>query len=188
MVDIAEITAIITGFSIVAFIIWNSSKKAASMEIKLNQIDKKQDKEITEIRREHNDDVVELRKEMSNQDNEAIKQIGIARVERKEEITKAIINQHERLEVLQRQIDQLKSDIKDLSTRITVSGTKSDVFEREVERLCEESAEAKKFFADWNQRIEDRIENSKKELMGMMNMLINISDANRYTKKNEPTN
>jgi predicted nucleic acid-binding Zn-ribbon protein len=151
----------IVSFAIILGIVWNMSKKFTTLEN-----DGKTGKEA------HYHDVKEIKENINNLEKELIQRISDARVERKEEIAKTVGNNIDKFEALQKQIDGTKSDLKDVSTRVTQVNTKTEYIEKEIVELKECDAENKKFVIDWNQRIEDRIEATIKYIREIVAFLL----------------
>jgi archaellum component FlaC len=150
---IISIIGAIASIGIAFGIVWNMSKKFTTLEN-----DAKAGKEA------HYNDVKEIKENINNLEKELIQRISDARVERKEEIAKTLGNHLSKFESIQKQIDSSRSDLKDVSTRVTQVNTKTEYIEKEIIELKECDASDHKFHTNWSQRIEDRIEEARKEI------------------------
>jgi predicted nucleic acid-binding Zn-ribbon protein len=140
----------------ISAIIWNMSRRFTTIEVSLQNV--KDELHIT---------TKGLAEEISRQ-----------KIERQEDIGKALIAEKEELNTIQKQIDMAKGDIKGLLSKIEVNDTRinhSDEVHtdlkgsingvrQDVEKRIQEHVE---FFSKWNQRIEDRIEDLRKQLIQM---------------------
>ena len=151
----------IVAFTALIAVIWNISRKFTTLEL-----DAKTGKE------QHFNDIARLENKINEFDKNLVKQISDAKVERKEEISKALGNSVDRYEGLQRQIDGVRSDVKDQSSRITTVITKADFIEKQIKELKECDEKNMQFVTDWNQRIEDRIEAAIKWIKEIMTFLL----------------
>jgi predicted nucleic acid-binding Zn-ribbon protein len=150
-------------FIAIGFILWNSSRKITSME-----------KDIASVQKAREDDKVELvskATEIHKQVTEEISRLELkiseAKVERKEDIIQATAILKNELAILQKQIDGIKIDIKEQSSRVTQNDTKIQTIEDTIKEIKEMLSEHTKFFTVWIQRVEDRIENLRKEFIRM---------------------
>ena len=162
--DILIFVGAIAGASVAAFIIWNSSKKVASLEFQLREQRENFSKDISELKETRNELIVEYNDRLSVNIKELTKDIADARIERREEIQKAMNSDKELISALQRQIDNTKSDIKDVAARVIIVNTKIDHVEKDIIELKKCDQENMRFFEVWNQRIEDRVEAVRTEL------------------------
>ena len=162
--DIFIVVGLIAGTSVAAFIIWNSSKKIAGLEYQLKNQEEKFAKDIEELKETRHELIVEYNDRLTVNVKELLEKINDARSERREEIQKGIESYKENIIVTQRQLDNAKSDIKDVAARVIIVNTKIEHVEKDIVDLKVCDTEVKKFFADWNQRIEDRIEGVRIEV------------------------
>lgn len=161
------VLAIVGGFIGIFTVIWRVSK---------NYNDQRND--ITQLRKE----IAELKTLHVGDYKDTNGMFDKMRIERREEITKALLNQHDKFEVQQKQIDSIRVDVKDVISKINIVDTKVGVHTEDIAKVNERIDKNLGFMTDWIQRVEDRItkvydviEGAKKELMGMMNMLINLA-------------
>lgn len=172
---IAIIFAIIAGFIGSFTLVWRVSKNYNDQKIKQDL----QDAEIVAMKLK----LVEL-------DNGMQATFDKFRIERREEIAKAVSNQHDRFQALQSQIDGIKLDVKDSTSKIEIVKTKVETHENDITRVNNRIDKNIDFFTTWNQRIEDSvikaearvnilIADGKRELMGMMNMLVNATNGRK---------
>lgn len=159
-------------------VIWNVSKKYALQDVDLRQLKERHCsdieslkqtiiKEVTDLKESRANLLLQYSEKLRNIENLATNRIAETRLETKEEVGKATTQSKNNIDVIQRQIDNLKSDIKDLSTRITTVNTKTEYIEHEIVELKECDVSNHKFHSDWNQRVEDRIENLRNEFLTM---------------------
>lgn len=108
---------------------------------------------------------------IANQDKKHIEDINEIKVkleqsktERRDEIRDSLENQTKKFEAVQDQIDGMRSDVKDISSRVTQNDQKAKYADEAINEI-------KKILFDhftvWNQRIENRIEELRKEFLGM---------------------
>jgi len=140
----------------ISLIIWNMSRRFTTMEV---------------VQQNMRDELHTTTKGLADE-------ISRQKIERQEDIGKALLQEKEELNQLQKQIDSSKGDIKSLLSKIEVNDTKIQQSEKVHEELKGETMrvhqEATKtiqqhvdFFAKWNQRIEDRIEDLRKQIIQM---------------------
>lgn len=140
----------------ISAIIWNMSRRFTTIEVSLQNM--KDELHIT---------TKGLAEEISRQ-----------KIERQEDIGRALLAEKEELNTVQKQIDSSRGDIKGLLSKIEVNDTRinhSDQIHSELkdnnnrtrEDLQKRIQEHVEFFSKWNQRIEDRIEDLRKQLIQM---------------------
>lgn len=161
--DVFLVVGMIAGVSVAAFIIWNSSKKIATLEFQLKNQHDKFDQDIRELKETRHELIVQYNDRLTMNVKELTEKISDAKVERRDDIQKAVDSDKEALNTIQKQLDAAKSDIKDVAARVIIVNTKIEHVEKDIVGLRECDAEVKKFFADWNQRIEDRVEQVREE-------------------------
>ena len=162
---------LLIGIGIVAAfvtVVWQVSRKQANTEnsitntnTTLNEFKESINKSISESHKDLLEKITELDKEMT-------KKLADTKIERSEQIG-----------VVQKQVNSMCSDLKEVGNRVTVVNTKVEVQEKEQNKLHERIDKNLGFITNWNQRIEDKVENSKRDLMGFMNMLINFSNRTK---------
>jgi hypothetical protein len=153
----------LVSFFIFLGIVWNMSKKFTTLEN-----DAKVGKE------QHNNDVKEMKEDVNQLEKDLIQRISDAKVERKEEISKAVGNNFDKFENLQKQIDSSRSDMKDVSTRVTQVNTKTEYIEKEIKELKQCDQTNHDFHTKWTQRVEDRIEAARKETGALRHDFVNM--------------
>jgi len=137
----------------IAAVIWNMSRRFTTIEVSQNN----------------------MKDELHTTTKGLAEEISRQKIERQEDISRALLAEKEEINQLQKQIDSTKSDVKSLLSKIEVNDTRINQSERVHEQLADETArvhqEAVKtiqthvdFFAKWNQRIEDRIEDLRRQL------------------------
>jgi chromosome segregation ATPase len=148
---------------IIAFVtvVWQVSKKQTTTE-----------NNITHIGTEATKDKLEINARTNDLEKLFHRTISDMKVEIKTELL-------DRISGVQGQIDAMRSDLKDASNRVTIVNTKVDQHEKAIEAVHYRLDKLVDFFKDWNQRVEDRVEAAKREIMGFMNMLINFSNRTR---------
>jgi len=149
---IISLVAIVT----ISLVIWNMSRRFTTMEVQQQN----------------------MKEELHTTTKGLAEEISRQKIERQEDIGKALLQEKEELNMLQKQIDSSKGDLKGLLSKIEVNDTRIAQSERVHEELRQETSrvhqEATKviqthvdFFAKWNQRIEDRIEDLRRQLIQM---------------------
>jgi len=140
----------------IAAVIWNMSRRFTTIEVSQQN----------------------MKDELHQTTKGLAEEINRQKIERQEDIGKALLSEKEELNIVQKQIDSSKGDIKGLLSKIEVNDTRinhSDEIHlelkdginrtrQEVEKRIQEQVE---FFTKWNQRIEDRIEDLRKQLIQM---------------------
>lgn len=169
--------AAILGFIGLLVLVWNMSRRFTTLEN-----DAKTGKE------QHNNDVKSLKEDVNKLEKELIQRISDTKVEQKEEIQKTVGNNFDRFENLQKQIDGSRSDLKDVSTRVTTVNTKTEYIEKEIGELKQCDAANHRFFTDWNQRIEDRIEEARNEIGKLRSEFVNMFTAFHSGKRGNNSN
>ena len=112
------------GLSAVGVIIWNASKKSTTLENKLNYNDEKHTELINKLETR----VVEIEKDL-------VKQISEARIERKEDIGKVMNNYHDKFGIINAQFEALRSDVKGVDSRVTITDTTIKNHQRDLEQI-----------------------------------------------------
>lgn len=151
---ISVIIGSIVGFAALLTIVWNFSKTITTMKINLANQDKKHVEDINELK---------LRMEQSKTD-------------RRDEIRDSLENQTKKFEIVQEQVDNIRSDVKDQSGRITTVLTKTEYIETQIKELKEAIKDQRDFITKWVQRVEDRIRDIVKFLMGFTKVIRNNGD------------
>lgn len=165
------ISTLVSGGIIIAAVtaVWNLSKKINTLEND-NKTGKEQhnkdiealDEKIQEIKEQRSTLVLEYSNKIQGIEKDLINLISEAKVERKEEITKALGNSKDEFALIQKQFDNLNLSIKDVSTRVTEVNTKVLYIEREIKDLKQCDKDNSAFHTDWTQRVEDRIKETDK--------------------------
>lgn len=193
--DILLIVGAVAGLSVGGFIIWNSSKKITNLENQIAQqkekfeaeLEEQEDKlggEIADLKEKRHALVVEYNDKLTSSIRDLESKVNTARIERREEITKSAMDQKEDIVTIQRQIDNLKSDIKDVAARVIIVDTKITHHDGDIIDLKKCDDEIKKFFADWNQRVEDRVEHVREELTKFRSEFVHMFSAFHAPNKN----
>lgn len=157
---ISIIVAISTVGAVAFGIVWNTSRRFSNIEN-----DAKARKE------NHINDINTLKIKIEEIDKNNIQKYSDSKIERKEEIAKELSNQIGKFDVIQKQIDASRSDIKQVASTVTEVNTKVEYIERQIEELKQCDIENKRFFEKWIQRKEDDIKgmaNWIKEIMAFI--------------------
>ena len=172
--SIAEIIGIIA----IGTILWNVSRRIANYENERKNLEAK-----------HNSDIEALKQKIEANHKESIDKIHEAAIERTKQINEANLAIKDQFNALQKQLDNKSVDIKSVDTRVTQAITQISNICKELAEIKDDIKLEKEFRTDWNQRIENRveearkaarelIENAERRLMGMMNMLIQMRKSN----------
>lgn len=142
-----------------------------------------------------------MQNELKNLGITATKELGrldtkLTEIEKEliERMNKGVLNQVEKFTNLQKQIDNMKVELKDVHNRVTQVDTKVNGQQDWLQNTNNRIDKNIDFFTVWGQRKEDRIEkaqdrlftivsDAKRELMGVMNMLINYGASQTGLKK-----
>lgn len=143
--DVVSIVAFIS----ILLVVWNMSRKFTTLEN-----DAKTGKE------QHYTDIKDIKDKIQSIEKDLIQRISDAKVERKEEIASALGNNVAKFENLQKQIDSARSDMKDVSTRVTTVNTKTEHIENEIIELKDCDSSNHRFHIE-----EHRITNNKIEIL-----------------------
>lgn len=166
-------------------VIWNVSKKYTLQDADLKQLKElhvsdidtlKQllAKEVTDLKESRANLLLQYSEKLRNIESLATNRIAETRLETKEEVSKSTNQSKNENTVIQRQVDNLKSDIKDLSTRITTVNTKTEYIETAIGELKQCDASNHKFHTDWNQRVEDTIKEVRVEIGQLRSEFLNM--------------
>jgi hypothetical protein len=159
--DIYFITSIIVivggGISTMLYFIWNTSRRFTTLHLEKEQLLAQYTRDLALIERKHLEDVKALQDEIQRQI-----------IERKDDMTTESLQRKDDLTNIQKQIDGVKSDVKSLLAKIEVNIANIEQSKEVHDELCEADERNIKFFTDWNQRIEDRIEALRKEYLHML--------------------
>lgn len=169
--DLAPLVGVTIGLVTVATLVYGVGKKTASMEVAAKVLDERQKSDINKMEMKLHDIVKEM--EMK---------IHEAREERREQINKAVVDQIERFNNIQKQIDYAKGDVKGLLSKIEINETKINVLEDTPKELKIDAENSKRFFTDWIQRVEDRIEALRKEFLTMFTAFHGNGNMNKNDK------
>jgi vancomycin resistance protein YoaR len=171
---------VLTGLGALMVYVWNMSKQYTTMKLNIVNQEKKHVEDITVLRAQ----IAETRKDLELKVSEA-------KVERREEISRAVENQTGKFIEQREQLTGIRSEVKDANTRVTVVSTKVDATEKEQANLHLKIDQNITFLTNWLNRVEDRIKDAerkatndvecaRRELFDCMNMLANL--AKRQTR------
>lgn len=172
--------------SIVAFIglitiIWNVSKNYTSLK-----------NDVVSLKERHLADMVSIAEKMAQIEKFFADSLNKDKLEWKEEVVQALKVSSEKFTEQQSQLTAIRSQLKDVDNRVTIVDTIVKGHTQGIKSIHKRVNNNVDFFTKWIQRVEDRVEkaqdrtnslisDAKKELMGTMNMLINLS-GQRPTK------
>ena len=147
----------------VLVIIWNASKKIATIEN-----DAKVGKE------QHFNDVKEIKDKISEIERNFIQRASDFKSELKEEIESKVGNNVGKFDNLQKQISDLRSDLKDSSTRVTAVNTKLDEKEKQLNDIQDIIKENRSFHTEELHITDNTIEIVRREICELRNQFINM--------------
>jgi chromosome segregation ATPase len=141
----------------IIYFIWNTSKKFTTLQLEKEQLLAQYERDLASIEKKHLNDVQALSNEIQRQT-----------IERRDDMTQESLQRKDDLNNIQKQIESLKADVKGLLSKIEVNVAAIETSKEVHDELCQEDEKNVKFFTDWNQRIEDRIEALRKEYLHML--------------------
>lgn len=150
--------ATVLGFLALFTVVWNASKKITTMEADIETLTQLHKTDIEEIKERRTEYLLEYSNKIQEIAKELTAKIGEAKLERREEIQKALLNSKDEFSSQQRQIDSVRSDVKDGSTRVTEVNTKISFLENDIDRLEKCDADTKDMLLKLLHRLEDKVD------------------------------
>jgi len=148
--------ASIIAFAVLLGIVWNISRKFTTLELDVKTLKEAVSADILRMQNQHIKDAKALEMEIQRQV-----------VERRDDIAKTSLQHKDDLNNIQSQLDASKADIKGLLSKIEVAYTSIHTGEKTHDEQKAEIHRLHSFYADWIQRVEDRIENLRDEFLSM---------------------
>ena len=154
---------LVVGFISIFLVVWNASKKITTLEN-----DAKAGKE------QHYTDIKELKDKISDIERNFIQRASDFKSELKEEIESKVGNNVGKFDGLQKQIGDLRSDLKDSSTRVTAVNTRLEEKEKQLEDLRDTVKDNRSFHTNELHITDNTIEIVRKEICELRNQFINM--------------
>jgi hypothetical protein len=144
--------ATILGFFALATFIWTTSRKYTTLELEVKSLKEKVSEHIIIINDKVNENMVDTTRKMA----ESV-------LSRKEDITKSLENQKDDFSRIDKDLENLRIDIKETGSNIDIINTKTTNLEKHMDNILHQLEVRFKFFTDWIQRIEDRYSDSRRD-------------------------
>jgi len=143
----------------ISLVVWNASRRVTTIEVTVKNMQKDFTESKSSLQTSHKDDISQLKIDLEK-----------TKSDRKAEIAESAV-------ALQKQIDSVRTDVKEQAGRVTQNDTKIGDLIGDVRELKDTDKENYLFHERWNQRIENRIENLRNEFITM----ISIFHGNKKT-------
>jgi len=143
----------------ISLVVWNASRRVTTIEVTVKNMQKDFTESKSSLQTGHKDDISQLKIDLEK-----------TKSDRKAEIAESAV-------ALQKQIDSVRTDVKEQAGRVTQNDTKIGDLIGDVRELKDTDKENYLFHERWNQRIENRIENLRNEFITM----ISIFHGNKKT-------
>ena len=144
----------ILGFGALITIVWNVSKKYSTEQTARSALETRHNEDVDHLKAK----IADLKEELIEESKNREIKIEQAKAERKEEIKQASDSTGYKIDGVQEQINSLRSDVKDMGSRITVVDTKVKGQENTLTELKRCDERNSDFFREMIHRVENRVQ------------------------------